>query len=271
MFVPFHRPQTCDPQLILRTVIPFHQTLKTKSGVTSNGENLDFPPTLKALSRFYSNQRSTNNERSSSESNGQQEPPSPKEIKRKAYLAAMGVLVASSALLDNDEEKQKVEIHFQIDEKGEIETSNGETFTLFSPDEKRSPPEASSEGKDLQTKGGATRAARVTLGSLLGFSAGYVGKKSLKVLLLLLGGEFIILQVLAYLNYIEINWSSLDSSFKKIEGRSSSWADFFEQILTFNIPFKGKPFFSDTPSILFKSSFPSSPLPILLYLTIFLL
>jgi len=77
------------------------------------------------------------------------------------------------------------------------------------------------------------------LGGFLGFAAGYAGKKSLKVLLFLIGGEFILLQILAFAGYIEIYWNKVETTSEKfLKGKEETITERFKQIITHNLPFK---------------------------------
>ncbi|PRP86302.1 hypothetical protein PROFUN_05443 [Planoprotostelium fungivorum] len=54
----------------------------------------------------------------------------------------------------------------------------------------------------------------LTLGGILGFCAGFAAKKSFKLVLFFVGGEFVFLQMLAYMGYITINWGRVEDKSK---------------------------------------------------------
>jgi len=82
---------------------------------------------------------------------------------------------------------------------------------------------------------------KVTFGGLAGFAAGFALKKIGKLLILLLGILFLILQLLAYLNYIQIDWARIQQDlggFLTKDILDQGWQGLLT-ILTANLPTAG--------------------------------
>lgn len=80
---------------------------------------------------------------------------------------------------------------------------------------------------------------QLSFGGVLGFAAGYFVKKVGKMALFVVGGLFILLQVLAAYGFIQIDWLSIqqkaDPLFKEENVRTAT--DQFMKLITANLPF----------------------------------
>ena len=81
----------------------------------------------------------------------------------------------------------------------------------------------------------------LSFGGMLGFLSGFATKKMVKIITIVLGIIFVILQMLAFSRIISVNWGY-------IQGLTSSYfnqnylekgMNYFMQVLMINIPFAG--------------------------------
>lgn len=83
--------------------------------------------------------------------------------------------------------------------------------------------------------------AGLGFGGVAGAVVGYAAKKATKLLAILLGVLFILVQLLAYYGYITVNWAAVQAGAEAIwtsqDGRTL--ADRLWDILTANLPFGG--------------------------------
>lgn len=79
-----------------------------------------------------------------------------------------------------------------------------------------------------------------SLGTAVGFAVGYAARKSLKLLFVLVGSQFVMLQILQHLGYIEIKWGKVaEKAEEKWENERHQMWNSMKAILTENVPFKG--------------------------------
>ena len=78
-------------------------------------------------------------------------------------------------------------------------------------------------------------------GGAAGLDVGYTAKKLTKLLALLLGCTFILLQLAAYEGFITVNWSAVQGSAEHIwsNPQGLTLADRAWDVLTANLPFGG--------------------------------
>lgn len=78
-------------------------------------------------------------------------------------------------------------------------------------------------------------------GGIAGFCVGYFAKKVTKAAIFLIGGLIVLLQVLAYYHFVEINWGAADDAFRsaKQSGAIQSASSRLWAVLVHNIPFGG--------------------------------
>jgi len=78
-------------------------------------------------------------------------------------------------------------------------------------------------------------------GGLAGVVVGYTAKKITKLLALLLGLTFILVQVLAYQGLITVNWGVVQSVAEQawVDPAGATLADRVWNVLTANLPFAG--------------------------------
>lgn len=82
---------------------------------------------------------------------------------------------------------------------------------------------------------------QVGLGGILGFATGYALKKALKVVLIIIGVLFIIIQAGVFFDIITVNWMRVQemvNPFLEADSLERSWRGFLT-MLTANIPFAG--------------------------------
>ncbi len=82
---------------------------------------------------------------------------------------------------------------------------------------------------------------QITFGGLAGFVTGYALKKIGKVLAVVLGLGFILLQLLAYAGYVQIDWVRIQQSVQPLlsqDNLRTGW-DQLVRLLTYNLPFAG--------------------------------
>lgn len=90
---------------------------------------------------------------------------------------------------------------------------------------------------DLETL--APVLGQLTFGALAGFAAGYALKKIGKVAAVALGIFFILIQLLAYYGFVEVNWLQIQESvdpFLKPDSLEGLWRNVLD-LLTLNLPF----------------------------------
>lgn len=90
---------------------------------------------------------------------------------------------------------------------------------------------------DLQELLLSETGVQVGFGFLTGFVAGYAGKKVIKVVAVLLGLLFFILQILAAKNFITINWTYVQQTSEILYTEVQRSRDTWWQILTAQLPF----------------------------------
>lgn len=74
-------------------------------------------------------------------------------------------------------------------------------------------------------------------GGIAGWSVGYTLKKFAKMVALLIGTVMIVLQMLAYRQYLTIHWEKIESAVPP-EGLQSAWVSLMS-VVTYNFPFAG--------------------------------
>ena len=76
-------------------------------------------------------------------------------------------------------------------------------------------------------------------GGVAGLVVGYAAKKATKLLALLLGSIFILVQVLVYLGWIEVNWDAVQTTAVDVwqDPEGTTLADHAWQIISANLPF----------------------------------
>ena len=80
---------------------------------------------------------------------------------------------------------------------------------------------------------------QLSFGLIAGFAAGYALKKLGKLVALVLGLLFIAIQVLAYYNFVSINWIEIEDAVNPLfeaESLTQAWQGLV-QILTYNVTF----------------------------------
>eukprot|EP01116_Phalansterium_solitarium_P009816 TRINITY_DN2412_c0_g1_i1.p1 TRINITY_DN2412_c0_g1~~TRINITY_DN2412_c0_g1_i1.p1 ORF type:complete len:208 (+),score=30.56 TRINITY_DN2412_c0_g1_i1:23-625(+) len=75
------------------------------------------------------------------------------------------------------------------------------------------------------------------VGGFLGFALGYAAKKSMRMMLIILGAEFAFLQVLAYVRFITVHWDTILQQLRLV-GNRQSLADTLRGIFTYRFPLK---------------------------------
>ena len=82
---------------------------------------------------------------------------------------------------------------------------------------------------------------QLSFGGVLGFAAGYFVKKVGKMALFVVGGVFILLQVLSAYGYIQIDWLTIQKQADPIfnEQNVKNVSDNFMKLITANLPFTG--------------------------------
>lgn len=75
------------------------------------------------------------------------------------------------------------------------------------------------------------------LGGIAGLCVGYTLKKFAKIVAIILGVLFIVLQILAYMRFITVNWDYINS-FIAPSGLQTLWISLIS-IITYNFPFAG--------------------------------
>jgi len=83
--------------------------------------------------------------------------------------------------------------------------------------------------------------ASLGFGGVAGLVVGYTAKKVTKVVALILGAAFILVQVLAYKGLITVNWDAVQNSAEQVwtDPQGMTLADRLWQILSANLPFGG--------------------------------
>jgi uncharacterized membrane protein (Fun14 family) len=78
-------------------------------------------------------------------------------------------------------------------------------------------------------------------GGAAGLAVGYTAKKLTKLLAILLGGTFILLQLAAYEGFITVNWGAVQGTAEHMwaNPQGLTLADRLWDILTANLPFGG--------------------------------
>lgn len=82
---------------------------------------------------------------------------------------------------------------------------------------------------------------QVGLGGILGFATGYALKKALKIVLIIIGVLFIIIQAGVFFDILSVNWMRVQemvNPFLEADSLEQSWRGFLTMI-TANIPFAG--------------------------------
>jgi len=76
-------------------------------------------------------------------------------------------------------------------------------------------------------------------GGICGFCVGYFSKKAAKLAALIVGALFILLQILAYYNFAEINWGAMGHAVEAgaPSGAVDSAIGKFMKVLLHNVPF----------------------------------
>ncbi len=83
-------------------------------------------------------------------------------------------------------------------------------------------------------------AAGLGFGGVVGLAVGYTTKKLGKMVLLLLGGLFLVLQVLAYLDLIAIDWLAVQTTAQDVwETPDGTLAERAWEVIRSNVPFGG--------------------------------
>ncbi len=80
---------------------------------------------------------------------------------------------------------------------------------------------------------------QLSFGAVAGFAAGYALKKVGKVVAIMLGLFFVLLQVAAFYNFVRIDWIEVQNRVNPLLG-SESLGQFWQRlvtILTYNVPF----------------------------------
>ena len=80
---------------------------------------------------------------------------------------------------------------------------------------------------------------QLTFGALAGFAVGFALKKVSKVILIIFGISFLLIQVAAYYGYIRVDWLRIQEVINPsltTESLSQSWRRLVS-VLTFNVPF----------------------------------
>lgn len=87
----------------------------------------------------------------------------------------------------------------------------------------------------------AGKLADLGFGGAIGVAAGYAAKKATRLTLLMLGALFIIVQLLAYVDLIQIRWDVVESFFRDIwfDAEGSDLGERAWMMLTSNLPFGG--------------------------------
>ncbi|GGJ45547.1 FUN14 domain-containing protein [Deinococcus roseus] len=82
---------------------------------------------------------------------------------------------------------------------------------------------------------------QLSFGGVLGFAAGYFVKKVGKIALFVVGGLFIVLQILAAYGFIQIDWLSIQQKADPLfdEKNVKTATDSFMKLITANLPFTG--------------------------------
>ncbi len=91
---------------------------------------------------------------------------------------------------------------------------------------------------DLNGLWGASFAA-LGFGGVAGVVAGYAAKKVTKLVALVLGLAFILVQVLAYKGFISVHWDAVQTSAEQVwtDPQGMTLADHAWQLLSANLPF----------------------------------
>lgn len=94
---------------------------------------------------------------------------------------------------------------------------------------------------DLSQLLGAPALASLGFGGAAGLVVGYTAKKVTKLIALMLGLAFILVQVLAYKGLITVNWGAVQSTAEGVwtDPHGLTLADHAWEILTANLPFGG--------------------------------
>ena len=77
-----------------------------------------------------------------------------------------------------------------------------------------------------------------SFGTLIGFATGYALKVLGRGLLVVFGVQYVVLQILAYKNFVTVNWSKILASGSPLWDKRRSYFDAFVRLLTSKIPFK---------------------------------
>lgn len=80
---------------------------------------------------------------------------------------------------------------------------------------------------------------QLSLGSIMGFAAGYFVKKAGKTALFVVGGLFILLQGLAFAGFIHIDWLTIQQKAEPLFEKENvqHTKDTLVSLLTLNLPF----------------------------------
>jgi uncharacterized membrane protein (Fun14 family) len=123
---------------------------------------------------------------------------------------------------------------------------------MSAPSEAASAPEQSRDEDDKATTGGlattalAAMGGHISVGALLGYSAGYAVKQTLNVVAYLVGVTFVAIQYLSFKGYLTVNWNKGLSEVERALDRDGDgkfgmsdlkiWWQDFVRILTWNMP-----------------------------------
>eukprot|EP00029_Vermamoeba_vermiformis_P012946 TRINITY_DN788_c0_g1_i1.p1 TRINITY_DN788_c0_g1~~TRINITY_DN788_c0_g1_i1.p1 ORF type:complete len:205 (-),score=26.10 TRINITY_DN788_c0_g1_i1:132-746(-) len=77
-----------------------------------------------------------------------------------------------------------------------------------------------------------------SFGTLIGFATGYALKVLGRGLLVVFGLQYVVLQILAYKNFVTVNWQKILASGSPLWDKRRSYFDAFVRLLTSKIPFK---------------------------------
>jgi uncharacterized membrane protein (Fun14 family) len=84
-------------------------------------------------------------------------------------------------------------------------------------------------------------AAAMGFGGMAGVVVGYTAKKFTKLAALLLGTLFVLVQLLAYLGFVTVHWSTVQSAAEEVwrNEQGATLADRAWEVLVANLPFGG--------------------------------
>lgn len=77
-----------------------------------------------------------------------------------------------------------------------------------------------------------------SFGTLVGFATGYALKVLGRGLLVVFGIQYVVMQILAYKNFITVNWQKILASGSPLWDKRRSYFNSFVGLLTSKIPFK---------------------------------